>query len=405
MKKQLLVLTAMSALLLVGCNSEKTGTLPSGGKNVDVTTEEGKATLKAKLNSTVEAYKNLELDSASITATTSGVNASAEAKASIESFGDLSLNASLKDLGAKVEFKAARVEKGEGEEYDSLAASLVAKTTGGSLKLSGSIPGKEEGKSAKLDSSLSLKGAEVGAYVSGSKLYVNLANDGNQKLAEGVDAFANKLLGQLNESIFGAFIPFMLSGDDYKDIYDAQQGKFVIADAYNKFAADGNVYLDLGNPIEFPKFEIEQGEEYDGLIATIEQYASQNIGFTFKTYSNNSFGFALAMDKAALKNLILAENGEDSKESAEQVDKYLSKFSLNADIYFNKNLLLESAGLSFNIEGNLDKDALGEAGESLNSFNAKISASGSEKVEIKYNNTKVEFPSFDGYKEFKLFGN
>ena len=34
-KTKLLVLTAMSALLLVGCNNTKTGTLPSGGKSVD----------------------------------------------------------------------------------------------------------------------------------------------------------------------------------------------------------------------------------------------------------------------------------------------------------------------------------------------------------------------------------
>lgn len=404
MKKQLLVLTAMTALLLVGCNSSKTGTLPSGGKDVDVTTEDGQATLKAKLNSTVEAYKNLKLDSASLTATTSGVNVSADVKASMTNVGEMSLNASLKDFGAKVELKAARHEKGEGEEYDSLDASLVAKTTGGSVKLSGSVPGEEEGKTAKLDASLSLKGAEVGAYVTGSKLYVNLANDGNQKLAEGVDAFANKLLGQLKESSFGSLISLALMSDDVKDIYNDKEGKFVIADAYKEHAADANVFLDLGKPVEFPKIEIEQNEDYTDFIKTIEDLAAKKVGFSFKTYSNNAYGFALAMDKESLKKMILAENDKDAQETVTQIDKYIGKFSLNADIYFNKDLLLESAGVSFNLEGSLDKEVLGEEASMFESFSAKLSAKGSEKMEIKYNNAKVDFPSFEGYKEYKLFG-
>ena len=196
-RTKLLVLTAMSALVLVGCNKNKAGTLPSGGKDVDVTTEEGEKTLKDKLHETVEAYKNLKLDSASLTSTTSGVNAKADIKATIEDVGDINLNANLKDFGAKVELKAARKAKAENEEYDSLEASLVASTTGGKFSLSGSIPGSEEGKTAKVDASLSLKGAEVGAYITGDKLYLNAFNSGNEKFVTDADAFANNLYGQL----------------------------------------------------------------------------------------------------------------------------------------------------------------------------------------------------------------
>ena len=51
-KSKLLVLAAMTALTLVGCgggnNSGKGGELPSGGKEVDVSTETGKTTLKER---------------------------------------------------------------------------------------------------------------------------------------------------------------------------------------------------------------------------------------------------------------------------------------------------------------------------------------------------------------------
>ena len=405
-KTKLLILTAMSALLLVGCNNTKTGTLPSGGKSVDVTTEGGEATLKDKLSATIEAYKNLKLDSASVTATASGVKASADVKATVENVGDINLKANLKDFGAKVELKAARHTKGEGEEYDSLDASLVAKTTNGSFSLNGTVPGKEEGKTSKVDASLSLKGAEVGAYIKGDKLYANFANSGNEQLANNADSFANKLLGQLNESVFAPLLPSVLSGDDFKDIYDAEKGKFVIADAYKEMAKEGNIYLSLGKPVEFPTIDVdEQDEDYKELIDSILELASNDVGFLFKTYSNNAYGFQLAMNKTALKALIALENKEDSKETIEQIDKYIKNFSFNADVYFNKDALLESAGVSFNIEANLDKDSLGEDASMFTAFTAKVSASGSAKVEVKYNSTKVEFPSFDGYKEIKLFGN
>ena len=175
---------------------------------------------------------------------------------------------------------------------------------------------------------------------------------------------------------------------------------------YKESAKGGNGYLSLGKPVEFPTIDIdEESEDFNEFIETLIDLADKKVGFLFKTYSNNAYGFALSMDKTALKVLIAATAEEDTKETLEQIDKYLKKFSFKADLYFNSDCLFESAGCSFNIETNLDKDILGDYSSVASSFSANISASGTEKVEVKYNNTKVEFPSFDGYKEIKLFGN
>lgn len=406
---KLLVLTAMSALILVGCNSsKKADPTPSTdtGKVVDVTTEEGKATLKSKLNSTIDAYKNLKLDSASLKAT-AGLNAGVKFDATLDGTGDIKLDANLKDFGAEAEVKVVKQAKGEGEEYDSLNASLVAKTTSGSLSLKGSLPGivdegQEEAQPAPIDASLSLKGAEAGAYIYGDKLYLNIANDGNEALVKGVDTFANTLMGQLNESIFGPLVSYLLSSsEDIGQIYDFEESKFIIADLYKEMAE--NVYLDLGKKVEFPT--IEQDEEIKGVdeaIESIVELAKQKIGFQFKTFKDDSYGFELAMDKASLLTLI-ALNGEEAQETVQQVDKYVSKFSVNANIHFSKDFLLESAGTSFAVEGSLDKTILGDYSEAFSSFKTDLSLSGNVQAEAKYNGVTINFPSFEDYKEVKLF--
>lgn len=408
---KLLVLTAMASLTLVGCGS-KTGTLPSGGKKVDLSTEAGQATLREKINAAQKAYQELSFDSASVTGTLSGVSLNGKANAEIEEVGKINLEAGLKDFGGKVEFKAAKHAKGEGEEYDSVDASLVAKTTSGSLSVKGSIPGKEEGKTAKIDSSLSLKGAEADAYVSGNRIYLNANTDGNAKLAGNIDEFANKLLGQLQESFFEPMLSFIIPSDIPEEVFNRKDLKFTLADYWKEASKEAQIYLQMDKPIEWPTFEAEEAKEgeksnIDEFIEGATELAKQNVGFEFVTYSNNAFGFAFAMNKESLINLVKAtsESEEEGKENAENVEKYINKFSLNADVYFNKNCLLESAGATVSLDAKLNKDTLGEAGASFKSFDASVSAKATAKVEVKYGGVKVEFPSFDGYKEFKLFGN
>ena len=67
-KSKFLVLAAMTALTLVGCGESgaKGNVLPSGGKEVDVSKEEGQNTLKQRLTNTVDAYAKLNLTSESL---------------------------------------------------------------------------------------------------------------------------------------------------------------------------------------------------------------------------------------------------------------------------------------------------------------------------------------------------
>lgn len=407
-KVKLLVLTAMSALALVGCGG-KTGTLPSGGKDVDVTNEEGQATLKERLSAVEKAYTNSSFDSASLKAVTSGVSVNAKANAESDATGKIDLEVGLNDFGGELELKAAKHAKGEDEEYDSVDASLVAKTTSGKLSIKGNVPGKEENTTAKLDASLALKGAEVDAYVTGSKAYVDISKSGNDKLIGDIDTFGNTLLGQLKESAFGPLLSFVVPSDIPEEVLNRKELKLTLADYYKETVKDKKLFLEMGQPIEWPTAKEEESSKketnFDGFIETVTEFAKQKVGFQFKTYSGNGFGLALAMNKESLVNFakMNAETEEEAKDTAEKINKYVSKFTFNADVYFNKDALLESAGASFSLEAKLDKSLLGESSESFKSFDATISAKATEKVEVKYGGVKVNLPDFADYKEFKLF--
>ena len=75
MKKfKLIICSLMAALALTGCNgAKKAGVLPSGGKTVDLSTEEGVAALKSNLEKTTEAYKNLEIYALGLKSETKGL--------------------------------------------------------------------------------------------------------------------------------------------------------------------------------------------------------------------------------------------------------------------------------------------------------------------------------------------
>ncbi len=411
-KVKLVVLTAMAALTLAGCNNDKTGSLPSGGKKVDVTTETGQATLKEKLRGAEKAYKELSFDSASLAASVSGVNLSANINAEAESIGKFDLNANVKDAGGKLEAKLAKHAKGESDQYDYVDASLVAETTGGSVSIKGTVPGAEQGKTANLDASLNLKGAKYAAYLSGSKIYVDASAKGNADFINGLDKFGNDLLGQLKDSVFGALLPYIIPEDIPEEILDRKDLKFTIADFYNAMLPDKQVFIDMGAPVEWPAVSQEEAQpaadEDDGLdefVAQIAELAKQNIGFEFRTYDKSSFGFALAMNKESLINLVKAqsETEADANEAVEQINKMIKKLSVSADVFFNKQGLLESAGVSFELDLKLDKEAFGEdVGSAFTTLDGAVSGKGSAKAELKYGGVKVSFPDFTNYKELKL---
>lgn len=407
-KLNLLVLSTFAALALVGCNKAKDGELPSGGKEVDVTTEAGQATLKERMKGMEDAYRNLSADSLSLTSTTSGVNLTAKVDAEMDQVGKVSLDAQIKDVGAKLEAKAAKHAKGEGEEYDSVDAQVALETTSGSVALKGSLPGAKENTTSSFDASLNLKGVKASAYLLGSKVYVDLSDKGNDTFVKGVDEFGNRVLTGLKDSFVGMLLPYILPEDIPEELLDRKELKLTLADYYNALLPEKQFYVETGAAIQWPFAKQEQPAQdekaLDGFVQGIAGYAEKGIGLTFKTYDKKSFGFALAMSKESLIAIAKAqsESEEDAKTAVEQINKVFTKFSFKADVFFNKEGLLESIGATFDIEAKLDKSVLGDAGETFTTFGAEISGKGTEKIALKYGGVKVSFPDFKNFKELKI---
>ena len=410
MKKfKLLVFVMMSSMTLIGCRAggaANTGKLPSGGESVDLKTEEGKTILKDRVNNAVKAYADLKLESISVTSTTSGVTATASTDFTMQGLGNVKMDAGIKDFGAKVELKAAKNDK-----Y--LDGSLVVSTTGGNIYAKGSLPGLEQGKVAKIDANLSLKGAKASAYLDGSegKAYVDLSNSGNEKLVKNAESFANTLMDQLTKSSLGAMIPTYLDqAYGIEEFYNKSTKQFDFVTPYNKYLPEKKMAFDLGTKVEFPEEELGEalsqlsGFEID--LAQIEQVAEMlyqlDIGFEFVVYKNNAFGFSVGMDKNSLKTILNTAGGEDAAEAIKVIDSMVDKFSVNASVYFNKNFLLESAGFSADIALKIDSLAdLGldqQTAQMFESFKASAQLKGKESIAIKYNSDKVSLPNFSDYK-------
>ena len=416
-KSKLLVLAAMTALTLVGCgggnNSGKGGELPSGGKEVDVSTETGKTTLKERLNNTVKAYGELNLESFGVKESVSGVNL--EVKASADATQSLGIKAdaelAVKNVGETVEGKFAKNADGN------MDASVVLNGTSGSLSLKGSVTTPDPTTTAeepkyettKFDASLNVGSIEVGAYLSGSKVYADLSNSGIDKFVTGLDTFANDLLGDLSKNaMFGALLPMLLSSLDVPFISFSEEGNASFAfksalDAEFEELGGRKLYVDTGAAVEFPDLKVEgEVEGLDEAVETIAALAEQKIGLSFKTYDKGGYGFQLALTKDSVKTLVAAYAGAEFDASV--IDQYLDKLSLKADIYFNDKCLLESAGLSLDIAAKFSAEGEAAAAMELpfDSLNVTASLQGKSELKVSYNDVKVNFPSFADYKEAKL---
>ena len=417
-KSKLLVLAAMTALTLVGCgggdSGAKGGQLPSGGKEVDVSTETGKATLKERLDNTVKAYGELKLESIGVKSVTSGINANVKVNADMSETSGVKANAELaiKGVGATTEGKLSKSSEGN------LDASILVNGTSGSLSLGGSLttplPQEKEGdpvkyETTKFNASLNVGSIEVGAYLSGDKVYADLSNGGIDKFVTGVDTFANDLLGDLSKNTtLGALLPYLLSSADLPFIKVSEEGaaSFAFKSAFDAaFEGFGGrkIYVQAGSAIQFPSFAVEgEVEGLDEAVETIAALVEQKIGLSFKTYDKGGFGFQLSLTKDSIKTLAATYAGESFDASV--IDKYLDKFSLNADVYFNDKCLLESAGLAIDASAkfNPTKEEMTEMELPFDSFSVTGSVQGKEEIKVSYNDAKVTFPSFADYKEVVL---
>ena len=416
-KTKILVLAVMSALTLVGCgggNSTPSGELPSGGTEVDLKDETNKATLKSCLANTRDAYKE-ELTSVSLKSNTTG-GLVLDAKA-VTGLGDIALKLDAKDLKAESNVVLAKSEKGN------VDASAKVSTTGGSITLSGSVPKEfdstalsyimaglpvpegEKKESVTFSATpIEFKGEEVNAYLSESKLYADYSSSKNERLVKNLDVTLNSVYEQLRDR--GSALAQLVALLEGQPFYDSKEG-FVFSKMYKDL--DKKVYTDMGKTVEWPTFEQKEGEQTDDLdkiVDTIVELAKENLGITFKTYKEKSFGFQFALSKESLVAYVKKVAGEMVADI--DFDKYLDRLSLNASILFNKNAMLESVGGSIDIAVKYSgvPDIGGDYGPLVkmlvSSFDASLELNASSSMTIKYNSGKVKFPSFDGYVEKKV---
>lgn len=410
MKKiKIFILIATSTLLFTGCRKNaspvKDGKLPAGGEKADLATSEGQEVMKTRLDAAAKVYDDLNLESVSITSETSGIEVSVNAKVESKLYGNITLEEGIKGFGVKEEMKAAKDGK-------NVKASASVKTTGGSLSIKGFLPGKEQGKTANIDASLSLSGINANAYLSGNKTYVDVSNAGNETFVKNVETFTNKLLGQANESMYGEYISMLGKFNYVDEVYDTSKKQFNFVDAYKKYLPDKKIAIPSGN-YEWPTIssqDLEALEEkseisLDNIGEAIQTLKEMKIDLEFVTYKDESFGVTAALGKEALKALVanFADNSENTWYNT--IADMFSGFTVNASAYFNKDNLLQSVGFAIDCEAKIDKSLLKFYGVDVSTFDSydmSYALKGKETINIKYNGVEVDLPDFSDYKEIKL---
>lgn len=410
-KTKAIIFIAASAILLMGCSrgsggAVRDGKLPSGGEKTDLATSEGQDLMKNRMDAVSKAYEGLDLESVSITSETSGVNVAIDANAEMKDVGKISLEAGLKGFGMKAELKAAKDGK-------NAKASISAKTTGGNVSVKASLPGKEQGKTANLDASLSLSGIEANAYLADNNFYADMSNKGNETFVKNAETFVNTLIDQFKETAFGSYLPYLISNydvDDLGDIYDVKTNHFNFVTAYNKYLPEKKIAIKGNTPFEWPTISIDEIEEetsieLDDIGEYMKQLAEMKIDIEIVTYKDGAFGFSTALDKESLK-AVAKMTGSDSNETwYNSLPDMFSNLECNVSAYFNKDNLLESVGFTYDGEAKMDKALLKTMGadvEGLTAFDVNYSLKAKETVSIKYGNVEVKLPDFSDYKEIKM---
>ena len=404
-KTKTFILIVASAFLLMACRSNgagvQDGKLPSGGEKTDLATSEGQEVMKTRLDAVSKAYDGIDLESVSFTSVTSGVNLNYKANLEMDQLGKINLEAGVKGFGAKVEMKAAKDGK-------NAKASVSAKTTGGNITVKGTIPGKEQGKTADINASLSLSGIEANAYLSGSKTYVDMSSKGNETFVKNAETFANKLMDQVNNSMFSAYTMYLAQADGIGEVYDAKTGHFNLLTAYNKYLPEKKIAIDGYEPVQWPSISTKDMEEtpisVDNINEAIKALAQMKIGLELVTYKNDSFGLTASLDKESFIALLQATGYAEGNSMYTALPNMFTNLKCNVSAFFNKDNLLESVGFAYECDAKIDSSFLRSMGmteQSFKAFDMSYSLKAEETVSIKYNGIDVKLPDFSDYKAVK----
>ena len=319
-KTRLAVCFAIAALLLAGCSNKKAGQLPSGGKKVDITTEEGQKTVENAVTRLITSYQENEFTALGAKLELKGLNATL--KGQLEGA----------DLDVAVNKLQATVEAKLGDQQ--LEAHL--KDLGGQITAKGTLPME---KPVTLDENLKFSKVGADVYLTNNALYADYSGKGLRTLLKDAGPIVSKFIGQpgvqldLNELIDG------VTGAKSRKI------RIDLGEDVMKDITPTNIMKEVFGEMNPPK-----EEEWKSVFEVLELTDMVE----FRTYKDGRFGVATNVTKE--KVLDLAKKMEAEEEVAKDLAMF-DKLNVKLAVVLNKDGLLSSASAAADVAVKIDNKA------------------------------------------------
>lgn len=401
-----IALLSVSVLTIAGCGKTRTqrGKLPSGGTEVDIYSEEGRAKLADIEAGMAEKLSSNLLSSFGVNLSLKDVNYGAELNNfNVSNFFSAPASASIKmkGVGADLAVKVAKNSKGN------VDASATLDNVQGKYEVKAYFPEMVENSTeyhgaVNIDSSLDISGAKADAYYQGEYVYVDASN--LDSVVAKAETFANEVIAGLNQSFVAPYIATAFAS------YLDESGNLPLSAYWNSLFEDAP-----NKKIKFYAGEIEWFSEDDqaSLVSYLKELnvvslldAANEIGIktSMVIYNEGTYGFQLSLDKEVLMGMINTILGEEIAAEAVSilsvVSDSITKFDISAAFYF-EDYMLTSASLGTDIEISIPDLGIFVPEESRESValtgSVSASMSGSISADIAYQNVTVSFPDLSGY--------
>ena len=338
MKK--LFLLPLLVLSLTACGGQ------DNGKEVDLSSEEGVATLKTSVKNVAKGYAETKIEALGVE--TEVKNSSLALTGNVEYNGIKVSNAniSLSNLNTKL---SAFVKNGE--------AQAKLEDTNGTLAIKGAVsvdttnPEDEESEGMKFDVNLnetvSLKDVNANVFHKGETTYIDYGSAGIRSVLTDASAIVNKVL----TAAYGQELP-PEAQMDLNALLDTMTGSTTrkIAVATGTFNLAGTTTIEYNDEVA------------SGIDESIDSYVKLDLlksVFTLKTFNSGKFELGFGLNKENLVKLLesIGENlPEDSAVSvpfafvSQLAPTLLKKFDLSAKLTINEKGLLVNEETKADIE-------------------------------------------------------
>ena len=423
--KKLLILAAFASLTLAGCGGNANNAqLPAGGKNIDLKTDEGVATLKARVNGLADNYTKFEFKALGLQSETKNVSFGVNGKLNTN-FGNFEGKVGLNNVGASLNL-AIGSEAGEAEGQTTLAGALTLGGVTGNFTIDGTYQQPSSEDKIPVNRSLDFTGAKAAAYIHKGNIYLDGSDQGVLDLLDRTAGFANNVIGDLDLSPLALAALAKGLGFDFSKILSKDFKSFDFKTPYVELLNSGKVYIsqpilsyinfDAVSAILSSFFDSLQQKDEETQQSQLDQFVTGLLtindlfpGLTVKEYGEKGIGLQIDVNKESLKTLAVKVAPEDyTQEQIDEikarVDKYFTSCDFTASVYVNDKALLESVAVYCNVEANvqLGKDELQDSPISL--VDLKVNAHAEEKLTVLYNDdVKLEIPSEEYLATFKEY--